>query len=134
MPSPEPDSAHMPIESKSAHAPLNPTSDACSGRRPASALSRAGDARAAAADLIAQFDSQALAAPTAIVVFCSAAHDGAGLASALRQRYPSAQVVGCTTAGEFVERDGSTGGVSAIALPAGTARAAHATLARFDRD
>src|SRR5215217_1633857 len=122
----------MPTKPSTAHSSLRPPAGGAG--RPASALSHARDTRAAAADLIAQLDAQLKgAAPTAILVFCSAAHDDAALASALGERYPSAQVIGCTTAGEFVERDGSVGGVSAMALPAGTARAAHAALARFDR-
>lgn len=119
--------------------PLSPASDGSravghpAGGRPASALTRVRDSGGAAADLVAQFEAQGLGgAPTTIVVFCSPAYDGVGLAAALRERYPSAEVVGCTTAGEFVERDGSVGGVSAIALPAGTARGAYAAIARFD--
>lgn len=100
--------------------------------RPASALSRARDARAAAADIISQFDAQLLgASPTAVIVFNSPALDGAAIIATLGERYPSAQVVGCTTAGEFIERDGSVGGVSAMALPPGTVRAAHAVVAEF---
>ena len=100
--------------------------------RPASALSHATDARAAAADLIAQFEAQLRgASPTAIIVFNSPALHGPVVLAALGERYPAAQVVGCTTAGEFIERDGSVGGVSAMALPASPARAAHAVVADF---
>ena len=102
--------------------------------RPVSAHSRAKDSRAAAAEIISQFDEQLKgAAPTAAFVFLSAAHDGPTLISAVRTRYPKAQVVGCTTAGEFVEREGSVGGVAAMALPATTARAAYGVVAHFER-
>lgn len=102
--------------------------------RPASALSAAADTRLAAADIVAQLEAQLLgAAPTAVLLFASPVHDDALLAGTIAERYPSAQVIGCTTAGEFAEREGSVGGVAAIALPATTARAAYATLARFDR-
>lgn len=102
--------------------------------RPVSAHSRAKDSRAAAAEIISQFDEQLNGAmPTAVFVFLSAAHDGPALMSAVRARYPQAQVVGCTTAGEFVERDGSVGGVAAMALPATTARAAYGVVAHFER-
>ena len=101
--------------------------------RTASALSHARDTRAAAAEIVNQLDAQLLgAAPTAIVIFHSPAHSGPTLAKALRERYESAQVIGCTTAGEFVERDGSVGGVSVIAMPASTARAAHVAVAPYD--
>jgi hypothetical protein len=122
------------MRTKPTHAqtPLTPASDGTA--RPASAHSRAGDTRAAVAELVGQFDAQlAGAAPTAIIVFHSPAHDAVALSAALRGRYPSAPVIGCTTAGEFVERGNSVGGVSAIALPAGTVRAAHVAVARFDR-
>lgn len=101
--------------------------------RPASAHSREKDSRKAAAEIISQFDGQLQgASPTAVFVFLSAAHDGTVIMSSLRERYPSAQAIGCTTAGEFVEREGSVGGVAAMALPASTARAAHAVVARFE--
>ena len=100
----------------------------------ASALSQAPDTRAAARELIDQLDAQLVgAAPTAIVVFHSPAHSGTAIASALGDRYEGAQVIGCSTAGEFVERDGSVGGVSAIAMPASAVRAAYAVMAPFDR-
>ena len=102
--------------------------------RPASAHSRAKDSRAAAAEIISQFDRQLHgAAPTAAFVFLSAAHDGKALMSALRERYPQTQIAGCTTAGEFVEREDSVGGVAAMALPASTVRAAHGVVAHFER-
>ena len=111
--------------------PLRPTIGAPG--RAASALSHARDTRAAAADIIDQLDAQLRgAAPTAIVAFCSPAHDTTAIATALGARYESAKIIGCHTAGEFVERDGSVGGVSVIALPASTVRSAHAVLARFD--
>src|SRR6478672_3325744 len=122
----------MPTKHTNPQTPLRPT-EAGVGR-PASAHSHKSDTRAAAADLISQFDRQlAGASATAIIAFWSPAHDGPQLIAALRERHPSAQVLGCTTAGEFNERDGSVGGISAIALPAGTVRAAHAELAPFDR-
>ena len=122
----------MPTKPTHPHSPLRPPAGAPG--RPGSALSRKGDTRAAAADIISQLDAQLQGGQaTAIIAFWSPAHDGAVLLSALRERHPAAQVLGCTSAGEFNERDGSVGGVSAIALPVGTARAAFAALAPFDR-
>lgn len=112
--------------------PLRPPTSGAG--RPASAHSRAKDSRAAAAEIIEQFDAQLKgAAPTAIFIFLSAAHDGPTLMTDVRTRYPKAQVVGCTTAGEFVEREGSVGGVAAMALPANTVRAAYGVVAHFER-
>ncbi|NUO38276.1 MAG: hypothetical protein HOQ17_04550 [Gemmatimonadaceae bacterium] len=122
----------MPTKPSHPHASLRPP--ASGAGRPGSALSRKTDTRAAAADLIEQLDAQLQGATaTAIIAFWSPAHDGTRLLATLRERHPSAQVLGCTTAGEFNERDGSIGGVSAIALPSGTARAAFAAMAPFDR-
>jgi hypothetical protein len=122
----------MPTKPTHSHVPLRPP---VSGEgRPASAHSRAGDTRVAAAELIAQLDARLEgAAVTVVVVFHSPVHDGTALAAALAERYPKAEVIGCSTAGEFVECEGSIGGVSAMALPAGTARAAHVAFANFDR-
>jgi len=121
----------MPTKPTHPQTPLRPS--AAGVGRPASALSRKTDTRAAAAEIIAQLDTQLTgASATAIIAFWSPAHDGTQLIAALRERHPSAQVLGCTTAGEFSERDGSVGGMSAIALPAGTVRAAHSALAPFD--
>lgn len=118
--------------------PTHPSSSlrppAAGAGKPASAHSQARDTRAAAAELITQFDAKlAGAAPTAIIAFWSAAHDGKKLVAALNERYPSAQLLGCSSAGEFNERSDTVGGVSAIALPGSTVRAAHGALASFDK-
>jgi hypothetical protein len=116
------------------HTSLTPGTSSSGAGRPASAHSRATSTRAAAAELVSQLDEQlAGASPTAIIVFNSPAHDPMALSAALRERYVSAQVIGCSTAGEFVERGGSVGGVSAIALPATTARTAHVAMADFSK-
>ena len=115
------------------HSPASLRPPVAGNGRPASAHSGARDTRAAVADLVAQLDAGLTgAAPTAVITFFSPAHDGDELIAALGERYPAAQVVGCTSSGEFVERDGWVGGVSAMALPASTVRTAHATIARFD--
>ncbi|MBV9775403.1 MAG: FIST C-terminal domain-containing protein [Gemmatimonadetes bacterium] len=93
-----------------------------------SALTDRRDPAEAAADLARQFGA---AAPRAVVFFCSHHHDGAALSAALRARYPDAEVVGCTTAGEFTESGHGRGGVSALALGEGVVRACRGALARF---
>lgn len=65
----------------------------------------------------------------ALLFFCSPALDGSRIAAELTDAFSPAPVVGCTTAGEFTERAGSTGGVSAVALPTGVVRRAAASLA-----
>ena len=121
----------MPTQSAASHSPFTPSSGA--GSRAASAYSNATNARVAAVELIAQLDSQLNGAPpTALVVFCSTVQDDRMLSAALGERWPEAKLIGCSTAGEFSDRAGWTGGVSAIALPAGVARAAYGAMARFD--
>ena len=73
----------------------------------------------------------AAADPRVIVFFCSAAHDGAALSGALRGRFPRAEVIGCTTAGEFIERARGETGVSAMALGADRVTSCATRLARF---
>lgn len=70
--------------------------------------------------------------PRAIVFFCSHHYDGAVLSAALRKHYPAAEVIGCTTAGEFTDRERGQGGVSALALGADRVRSCAASLARFE--
>jgi hypothetical protein len=118
----------QPAVSRSSFAP-----PAAPSGRAASAHSRSADTRTAAAEVVAQLESQLQGtAPTAIIVFSSVAHDEKAVSGVITKRWPRAQLIGCTTAGEFVERDGSVGGVSAMALPATVARTAHAAIAHFD--
>ncbi|MGA2928874.1 MAG: FIST N-terminal domain-containing protein [Solirubrobacteraceae bacterium] len=71
--------------------------------------------------------------PAAILFFSSTDHDGGRIAHALCAAYPSAQVIGCTTAGEFTERETGTGGIAAIALPCSKATRAAGALADFEQ-
>ena len=87
------------------------------------------DAAEAAGHLAGQL---AGADPRVVLFFCSAAHDGAAISAALRERFPRAEVVGCTTAGEFTERARGEQGVSAMALGADRVTACAAALARTD--
>ena len=96
---------------------------------PLSAHTSLAGSAVAAEDLAAQL---AAADPRAIVFFCSAAHDGAAISGALRERFPRAEVIGCTTAGEFTERARGETGVSAMALGGERVASCAARLARFD--
>ena len=69
----------------------------------------------------------------AIVFFCSHRHDGAAISRLLRERFSGAQVIGCTTAGAFVEDRGAELGVSVLRLPREKVGACASALARFDR-
>jgi len=83
----------------------------------AHAAGPAGRAVAAVGDAIVA----GLAGRTACVVvyFASNAYDPADVAGPLARRFPGAQVVGCSTAGEFTDATSGTGGISAVALPEG---------------
>lgn len=84
----------------------------------------------AAADIAEQL---AGADPAAIVFFAWHEHDGAGISGQLRERFPSAEVVGCTTAGEFTDSAYGNGALAAIALPSSKVKRCAAALALFDR-
>lgn len=94
-----------------------------------SAYSTQQEATAAAADLAGQFD---LTQPRAVLFFASHRHDGAALSSELKRRYPDAEVIGCTTAGEFTDARHGEGAVSAVALGAGVVERCAGAIARFD--
>lgn len=55
--------------------------------------------------------------PAAILFFCSHTHDGAAISGGLKGKYPEAEIIGCTTAGEFTEKLSVTGAVTALAVP-----------------
>jgi hypothetical protein len=55
----------------------------------------------------------------AVLYFASAEYDPAELAGPLSRSFPSSTVMGCSTAGEFTDATAGTGGISAVALPAG---------------
>src|SRR5690349_7109613 len=67
----------------------------------------------------------------AILFFCSHQHDGAAISGQLRKRYPKAEVIGCTTAGELTNTSSLTGAVSALALGPGKVKRAAGALAKF---
>ncbi len=93
-----------------------------------SAFTHEKNANAVVDALAAQFgDTQ----PKAIVFFCSHHHDGAAISGALKKRYGAADVIGCTTAGEFNDSRTGTDGVSAIALGGEKVKRAAGALAKF---
>jgi len=94
-----------------------------------SAHTAATDSSAAADALVAQLAGEA---PVAIVFFAAHQHDGALISGRLKQAFPDATVVGCSTAGELTQNVSTTGTVSLLALGASKVRRAAGALARFD--
>jgi hypothetical protein len=94
-----------------------------------SASTERGSDSDAVADLAGQLEG---VDASALLLFMGHRRDGGAIVSGLRERFPSAEVVGCTTAGEFTERSYSLGGAVAIALSRRKASRAVGALARFD--
>ena len=82
----------------------------------------------AAAELLAQLDAFE---PAVIAFFAAHTHDGALMARLLRRRFPDAQVIGCSTAGEFSERAPLNGGVTGLAFSSSKVTRAAARIVRF---
>jgi hypothetical protein len=83
-----------------------------------------------ATDIIAQVGQDA--GPKLLVFFCHHAIDGAAVSAALRGHYPDAEVIGCTTAGEFTEAGNGTGGTVALTFPPSVATRSASALVGFD--
>ena len=71
--------------------------------------------------------------PVVILFFCSSNHDGVVLQTSLKADFPAAEVVGCTTGGEFTHVAYTAGGVVALALSSAKVRRAAAALAQYDK-
>lgn len=93
-----------------------------------SIATKAADTSAALADLLSQIEGFD---PSAIVFFSAVTHDGALISRTLKQKFPAAAVIGCTTAGEFSQDVTSHGGVTALALGSSKIKRATARLVRF---
>jgi hypothetical protein len=87
------------------------------------------DARSCAMELAEQWT---MMDPELVVAFASHWHSGAELSGYLKEKYPRAEVVGCTTAGEFTGQHSGTGGVSALALSNRKIRRCRGALATFE--
>jgi hypothetical protein len=87
------------------------------------------DEQKVADDLIRQFGD---ITPTAIFFFTYSRHDGALLSKILRQRYTTAEVIGCTTAGAFTEKNQSIKGTAALAMGPTVIKRCSAALAHFE--
>jgi hypothetical protein len=94
-----------------------------------SASTEAANDSQAAVDLARQLGPIDAAA---ILTFLDHRRDGVGIVRELRERFPSAEVIGCTTAGEFTERSYGTRGAVAIAFSRRKVSRAASALATFD--
>ncbi|WP_168929759.1 FIST N-terminal domain-containing protein [Nocardioides sp. GY 10127] len=106
---------------------MTQTVPATSESRTPGAPSASAHATGVAADATASVVEQLKAGlgerdAAAVWFFASAAHAAADVAGPLSAAFPGAHVAGCSTAGEFSQVSGSTGGLSAFALPASSAR------------
>ncbi|HET9655559.1 MAG TPA: FIST N-terminal domain-containing protein [Kineosporiaceae bacterium] len=70
----------------------------------------------------------------AVLYFASSRYDPADLAGWITAAFPTAAVIGCSTAGEFTDAATGTGGISAIAFPAGVITRIAAALGELDAD
>ncbi|APR86010.1 Hypothetical protein A7982_11359 [Minicystis rosea] len=95
----------------------------------ATARSAQTDSKAAGAEIVAELGA---VDPACILFFAGIQHDGAALGDALRARFPEAQILGCSSNGEFSDRGFGKGGVVAMALGRDRVRRAAVTLAPLD--
>ena len=95
----------------------------------ASAFTTRQDAAEAAREIVAQLAGINV---RAVAFFCPASHDGDALCALLREAWPGADVMGCTTAGAFVDNAGSEDGISAFAFAESGLNRAAAALATFE--
>lgn len=89
------------------------------------------DSETAAADLLAALGDEDLGA---ILFFGAITHDLAHIGDRLAEAFPNAEVVGCSTAGEFDNHRSTTEGISAFALPSDMVSAAKGALIELDGD
>lgn len=73
-------------------------------------------------------------APRVVVFFSSSRVDHAALARAMKDAYPAAEVLGCTTAGELASNHMGSGAVVAMALPPSLVEGAQGVLIRDPGD
>ena len=93
---------------------------------------RAHSAEADTAAALAEIESQLAGTdPAALVFFCSANHDGVRIERALKAKAPNAEVIGCTTGGEFTDTAYTQGGVAVVVLSKAKVKRCAATLADY---
>ncbi len=105
------------------------TTNTAAARGFRSAHTAATQSREIVEDLVAQFGEDC--DPRLVLTFFHHDADGAKITGLLSERWPSAQVVGCTTAGEFTETHAGQGGTVALALSGEVITNAAAEIAGF---
>lgn len=96
-----------------------------------SAFTAQVDSVAAARELVAGLGD---VDPRVVVFFAGVKHDGAALGGALAERFPGAQVLGCSSNGEFSDGGYGKGGAVALAISRAQIGACAVTLARVGED
>lgn len=100
---------------------------------PRSAHSASKDSIEAAAELVQKLDVAGASVPRVIVFFAALEHDGAVLGDTLRARFPGAEILGCSSNGEFTEQGYGKGGVAALVLGEELVEQAVSGLAMHDQ-
>ena len=85
----------------------------CAEPKPRSAYSAQSDSAQAAQEIVSQLGEHT---PRLIVFFATVEHDGALIGQTLARQFPTAQIAGCSSNGEFTDRDYGTGGVAVLSL------------------
>jgi hypothetical protein len=94
-----------------------------------------GPAREAVAAVLASLDAGLAGRQAKVVAFFASSHyDPQLLAGPLSAHFPHAQVIGCSTAGEFTQDASGVTGISAIALHDGQVERCVAALAELGED
>lgn len=90
--------------------------------------------RADTAPAIQELEAQLVGAePMAVFFFCGDDHDGLAIDAKLRTLFPSAEVIGCTTAGEYTNKAYGQNGVSVMTLGRSKVVRCAAAMAEFDK-
>ena len=107
----------------------SPTTDAALRGGFRSAWTQSTSTQQVVDDIVEQFGADV--DPGVVMVFLTSDADGAKVTALLSDRWPGAEVLGCTTAGEFNDTRTGHGGASALALPARIVKRAVAEIAGF---
>lgn len=100
---------------------------------PRSAYSPSKDSAQAADEIIQKLDVAGASAPRVIVFFAAIEHDGAVIGDRLRARFPGAEILGCSSNGEFTEQGYGKGGAAALVFGEDIVEQAASGLARHDQ-
>lgn len=97
-----------------------------------SAHSASKNSVAAAAEIVQKLDVAGASAPRVVIFFAAIEHDGAVIGETLRARFSAAEILGCSSNGEFTDQGYGKGGVAALAFGEDVVEQAAAGLAMHD--